>query len=68
MEDKYGFLAQEVKEVIPTAILQNKNKIHGIENPLSVEYNNIIAINTAAIKELITKINELEKEIESLKQ
>jgi len=67
LEDKYGFLAQEVKEVIPTAILQNKNKIHGIENPLSVEYNNIIAINTAAIKELITKINELEKEIQTLR-
>ena len=68
LNEKYGFLAQEIEKVLPTAILKNKNKIYSIENPLSVEYNNIIAINTAAIKELIESVNDLKEEIKTLKE
>jgi hypothetical protein len=68
LNEKYGFLAQEIEKVLPTAILKNKNSVNGVDRPLSVEYNNIIAINTAAIKELIESVNDLKEEIKTLKE
>jgi uncharacterized protein (UPF0335 family) len=35
---------------------------------LTLEHNNIISINTAAIQELVNKINKLEEEIKTLKE
>ena len=64
---KHGFIAQEVKSIIPSTVLGGK-KIADIDDILTVEYNNFIALNTSAIKELIEKIEALEAEIETLKQ
>ena len=64
---KHGFIAQEVKSIMPSTVSRGKN-IADIENALAVEYNNFIALNTSAIKELIEKIEALEAEIETLKQ
>ena len=60
--DKFG-----VKEIYSHAVFRNK-KIADIDDILTVEYNNFIALNTSAIKELIEKIEALEAEIETLKQ
>ena len=64
---KHGFIAQEVRDIIPSTVLGGK-KIADIDDTLAVEYNNFIALNTSAIKELIEKIEALEAEIETLKQ
>ena len=64
---KHGFIAQEVKSIIPSTVSGGK-KIADIDNTLAVEYNNFIALNTSAIKKLIEKIEALEAEIETLKQ
>jgi hypothetical protein len=59
-EKRYGFIAQDVKEVLPTIVKENKH--------FTLESNNIISINTAAIKELMNKIYKLEEEIKILKE
>jgi hypothetical protein len=58
--DKYGFIAQDVQEVLPSIVNEQEY--------LTIEQNNIISINTAAIQELINKINKLEEEIKTLKE
>lgn len=63
---KHGFIAQEVRDIIPSTVLDGK-QIADVEDALAVEYNNFIAINTSAIKELIQKIEALEQEIQILK-
>ena len=60
LETRYGFIAQDVQEVIPTIVKEGEH--------LTLEHNNIISINTAAIKELVNEINELKEEIKTLKQ
>lgn len=50
----YGFIAQQVKEVIPEVVKQNKET--GIH---SVNYTSIIAIQNEAIKELKKEIDQL---------
>ena len=57
---RYGFIAQDIQEVLPSIVKQG--------NHLTLEHNNIISINTAAIKELVDKINTLEEEIKKLKE
>ena len=60
LETKYGFIAQDVQGVIPSIVKDGKH--------LTLEHNNIISINTAAIKELVNEINELKEEIKTLKE
>ena len=57
---RYGFIAQDMQEVLPTIVKEGEH--------LTLEHNNIISINTAAIKELVNEINELKEEIKTLKQ
>ena len=64
---KHGFIAQEVRDIMPSTVLGG-GQIADVEDALSVEYNNFIAINTSAIKKLIEKIEALEAEIETLKE
>ena len=52
---------------MPSTVLGG-GQIADVEDALSVEYNNFIAINTSAIKKLIEKIEALEAEIETLKE
>ncbi len=63
---KHGFIAQEVRDIVPSAVI-GERKVADLEDALALEYNNFIAINTAAIKKLIEKIEALEKEIQILK-
>ena len=63
---KHGFIAQEVLDVVPSAVQKNQ-KTGTLEDGMTLEYNNFIAINTAAIKKLIEKIEALEQEIQILK-
>jgi hypothetical protein len=63
---KHGFIAQEVLDVMPSAVQKNQ-KTGTLEDGMTLEYNNFIAINTAAIKKLIEKIEVLEQEIQTLK-
>jgi len=60
LETRYGFIAQDMQEVLPTIVKEGEH--------LTLEHNNIISINTAAIKELVSEINELKEEIKTLKQ
>ena len=60
LETRYGFIAQDIQEVLPTIVKEGEH--------LTLEHNNIISINTAAIKELVNEINELKEEIKTLKQ
>lgn len=64
---KHGFIAQEVRDIMPSTVLDG-GQIADVEDALSVEYNNFIALNTSAIKKLIEKIEALEAEIETLKE
>ena len=57
---RYGFIAQDIQEVIPTIVKE--------EEHLTLEHSNIISINTAAIKELVNEINELKDEVKTLKE
>ena len=60
LETRYGFIAQDIQEVLPTIVKEGEH--------LTLEHNNIISINTAAIKELVNEINELKDEIKTLKE
>lgn len=60
LETRYGFIAQDIKEVLPSIVKEGEH--------LTLEHNNIISINTAAIQELVNKINKLEEEIKTLKE
>ncbi|MEX1191921.1 MAG: tail fiber domain-containing protein [Brumimicrobium sp.] len=65
----YGFIAQELQDVIPEVVTVNGNDGNGdeIENLLTVSYSEIIPIVVASIKEQQTTIEELKKENEELK-
>ena len=61
MTKKYGVIAQEVQEVIPSAV----SGIEGEDSYLHVEYNSVYG---ALIGTLIKKVKELEKKVEELEK
>ena len=61
-KDSFGFIAQEVQQHFPY-LVNNIGNNEEYDNVLSLDYNAIIPINTAAIKELLKKIEELEERI-----
>ena len=63
----YGFIAQDVKNYFPELVKIVKDS-PTIDNLLTVEYNAIIALNTAAIKQLVSKIEMLEDRILELEE
>ncbi len=63
----YGFIAQEVQTYFPELVKNVKNSTI-IENLLTLDYNSIIALNTAAIKQLVSKIEVLEDRILELEE
>ncbi len=63
----YGFIAQEVQTYFPELVKKVKNSTI-IENLLTLDYNSIIALNTAAIKQLVSKIEILEDRILELEE
>jgi len=60
--DSYGFIAQEVEEVLPELIWTNDSGMK------SVQYGNITAILVEAIKDQQAQIDELTREISILKK
>jgi hypothetical protein len=65
MEDKsekIGFIAQEVREIIPQVINGSE------DTTLGVAYGNITALHNEAIKELNVKVEIQQKEINELKE
>lgn len=56
---KYGFLAQEIKNILPNSVKLNNNGFY------SIEYNNIIPLLVNSIHDLTNKINILEKKLEN---
>ena len=63
----YGFIAQDVKRYFPE-LVKNVKDSTVIENLLTLDYNAIIALNTAAIKEMLSKIEILEDRILELEE
>lgn len=73
---QYGFIAQEVEQVLPELVHQsyhpgvldssNTNYIVQPTNYKSLNYNAFIPINTQAIKELDAQINRVRSEIDTL--
>jgi len=57
----YGFIAQEIKEVLPELVYEDK------KGYLSIDYNGIIPLLVSAIKEQQSQIGTLQAEIEQLK-
>jgi hypothetical protein len=55
-----GFIAQDVQEVIPHAVVET-------ETGLTMKYNSIIAYQNEAIKELKAMVDELKEELKTLK-
>jgi hypothetical protein len=61
-KDKLGFIAQEVKEILPEAVVYDEEI-----DRYFLDYNAIIPVIVEAIKEQEARIDALEKEIDSLK-
>jgi hypothetical protein len=61
-KNSFGFIAQDVEKDFPF-LVKNIGDNEDIDNVLSLDYNAIIPINTAAIKQLLAKIEELEERI-----
>lgn len=64
-EQSAGLIAQEVQEVLPELITVDKDSD---EKLLRLNYNGIIALNTATINEHTNQIRSLQDEIKELKQ
>jgi hypothetical protein len=56
-----GFIAQEVQKVIPQAVYQGENDL------LYLSMNQVTALNTSAIQELLERVKQLESELEDIK-
>jgi len=63
-----GFIAQEVQEVVPDLVKNNKKEHDGVvtEEHLGVDYGNITALLVEAVKEQQALINRLEERIKTL--
>jgi hypothetical protein len=64
-KNSFGFIAQEVSGSFPE-LISSKSKIGHLEEVLSVEQTPFIALNTAGIQSLLSKIAALEERIEEL--
>lgn len=54
---RIGFIAQEVQDVLPEVVLADK------DGTLSIDYGNVVALLTEAIKELKAKVEALESKV-----
>lgn len=61
-ENKIGFIAQEVRKVIPEVVTGDENK-----ETIGMNYAELIPVLVNAIKELAQQVTDLKKEIQSLK-
>lgn len=61
---EYGFIAQELKEVLPIVVTGNEHD----GNPLGVMYEQVIPVMTQAIKELKNEVDKIENINQELKE
>jgi hypothetical protein len=64
-EKKLGFIAQEVKDFIPQAYIQQESEN---EDFIGLDYNSITPVLVKAIQELSEQVKQLKAEIDLLKQ
>ena len=66
--ESIGFIAQEVQEVVPEVVHNNKKEHDGVvlSETLGVDYGNITALLVEAVKEQQSLINRLEERIKDL--
>jgi len=62
-----GFIAQEVEEIIPEIVREKEVIFNKEENYKTVDYEKITAVLVEAMKEQQDQINDLKKEIQTLK-
>jgi hypothetical protein len=55
--DQIGVIAQEVEQIVPEVVIEDS------EGTLSVAYGNLVGLLIEAVKELSTKVDELEKKV-----
>jgi len=55
-----GFIAQELQQHLPELVTQSATEINGVENPLAVSYQNMVAVLCKAVQELAKRVEELE--------
>lgn len=63
-EKQVGFIAQEVKKVVPEVVSGDENS----ETMMGISYGNLVPVLVNAIKEQQAQIEEMKKEIEELKK
>ncbi|HDT5861823.1 TPA: tail fiber domain-containing protein [Aeromonas hydrophila subsp. hydrophila] len=64
---EYGFIAQELREVVPECVTETGMTVGEVDNVLAVNYTGLIPFLTKAIQEQQEMINALKAEIEKLK-
>jgi hypothetical protein len=63
IKNDIGMIAEEVNEILPTIVYKNSNgEIDGLE------YGKLVAVLTAAVKELSAEVQELKRQINELKK
>jgi hypothetical protein len=55
-----GFIAQELQQHLPELVCQTSEQINGVDNPLVVSYQNMVAVLCKAVQELTKRVEELE--------
>jgi hypothetical protein len=64
---EYGFIAQNLQNIIPQAVVKGRDKEDGsLDIPWGVDYSKIVPLLTKAIQEQQTIINDLKARIETL--
>jgi len=60
-----GLIAQDVEKVLPSAVIEDKPVFHGEEGETykTVQYDQVIGLLVEAVKELSSKVEELEKKL-----
>lgn len=63
---KFGFVAQELQEIYPFAVRELKGKKYGDETYLGVDYEKLVPLLTAGIKELTSEVKDLKSRVRYL--
>jgi hypothetical protein len=63
---KIGFIAQEVKEVVPELVAVSPDELSGLEDRHSLDYGKMVALLTEAVKEQQKQIEELKARLDGV--
>lgn len=65
-ESDFGFIAQEVKEIIPEMVKTQNSPFFGVEDAKTVDYAKLVTLLTEVVKDQENRINELENKLNKL--